>query len=348
MEDGLKWTILNHIFWVAQMKYQICKLCVTPAMPEKEVGVQMARPIKQGLEYFPLDVVMDDKVALIEAEHGIVGFGLLIKLFQKIYSEGYYYTWTEKEQLLFSKRVSVDRNKVNDIINDCLKWGVFHEELYNNFNILTSRGIQKRYLSAAYKRSTIELYKEFLLIDVSDRKNIVVTTIIDTENDISSDVCDSKSTQSKEKESKEKESKEKLQEGGSSSFSSHDELSATEENDNKDFKELAKLYQKCGFQVNGLTPQWLEEILKKYGFEWCRNAFIEADKRGKRTKKYVEGILDNWNKDGGMKLGGDSDGASSKDIEHIRGKIHGAKGKGPDLSHIGFKGTGEIDDSDLI
>ena len=42
----------------------------------------MARPIKSGLDYFPLDVDIDqdDKVAIIEAEHGMLGFGIVIKL----------------------------------------------------------------------------------------------------------------------------------------------------------------------------------------------------------------------------------------------------------------------------
>jgi hypothetical protein len=63
----------------------------------------MARPKKQGLEYFPLDVTMDDKVQLIEAKHGIIGFGILIKMYQKIYSEGYYYSWEEEQQFCRQK-----------------------------------------------------------------------------------------------------------------------------------------------------------------------------------------------------------------------------------------------------
>jgi uncharacterized protein YqkB len=162
----------------------------------------MARPTKQGLDYFPLDVVMDDKINLIEAEHGIVGFGLLIKLFQKIYSEDYFYPWTEKEQLLFSNRVSVDRNTVVSIVNDCIKWGIFNEHLYEKYKILTSKGIQTRYLNATYKRASVIFYQEYLLIDVSDRKNTVITSISDVRNPEITIVSDSKSTQSKVKKSK--------------------------------------------------------------------------------------------------------------------------------------------------
>ena len=79
----------------------------------------MARPIKEGLEYFPLDcdIDQDDKITLIEAQHGLIGFGIAIKLLMKIYNNSYFYEWTEKEQLLFSKRVNVNINEVNVVIN---------------------------------------------------------------------------------------------------------------------------------------------------------------------------------------------------------------------------------------
>ena len=40
----------------------------------------MARPQKAGIDYFPMDVDMDqdDKILLIEAEHGVEGFGILV------------------------------------------------------------------------------------------------------------------------------------------------------------------------------------------------------------------------------------------------------------------------------
>lgn len=41
----------------------------------------MARPRKQGLDYFPLvDIGQDDKVQFVESVHGPVGFAIVIKL----------------------------------------------------------------------------------------------------------------------------------------------------------------------------------------------------------------------------------------------------------------------------
>ena len=73
----------------------------------------MARQPKQGLDYFPLDVHTDDKIELLEAEHGLTGFAIYVKLLQKIYSEGYFYKIGEDELLLTARRLNVDINPLN-------------------------------------------------------------------------------------------------------------------------------------------------------------------------------------------------------------------------------------------
>lgn len=198
----------------------------------------MSRPNKEGLDYFNLNVNLDDKFELVEAKYGMQGFGIIIKLLQKIYKDyGYYYKWTETEQLLFSNKVSVDRKTVTSLVSDCIKWGLFNKILFNKYNILTSHGIQKRYASATYKRSCVEMLKEYLLVDVSDKKHIKITSlesidnlvyddkkpcycevsgdrksvsdVSDVRNSTTSIVSDVKSTQSKVKYSRVQESKEK-------------------------------------------------------------------------------------------------------------------------------------------
>lgn len=172
----------------------------------------MARPTKQGLDYFSLDTSIDSKLELFEAEHGLIGFGFIIKLFQKIYSNGYYYEWNEDEQLLFSKQINVDINQINVYINSAFKRKIFNEELYKKYKILTSRGIQKRFLEACRRRKQIEMIRQFVLIDFNspayqDFKNKIVyvsNNLINVDNN-SQNV--SNNSQSKVKEIKVKESK---------------------------------------------------------------------------------------------------------------------------------------------
>lgn len=165
----------------------------------------MARPIKEGLEYFPLDCDMDqnDKVVLIEAQHGVIGFSITIKLLMKIYKCGYFYMWTKKEQLLFSKRINVDVNKVNEIVNDLVEWKFFDERLYEDDEILTSKGIQERYLTATNRRQKVEILQRYLLLDdnsINSYSNLVIVS----DNEVSQLINDNIGTQSKVKERKEK------------------------------------------------------------------------------------------------------------------------------------------------
>ena len=155
----------------------------------------MARPIKNGLDYFPMDVDTDDKFELIEAKHGIVGFGVVVKLFQRIYKAGYYLDWTEDRLLIFKKSINVDINIVSDIINDCLRYKIFDEELFKQYNILSSSGIQKRYLQACDRRKSLELVKEYIIVYINS-----INADINWQN-----VDDN--TQSKGKKSKGKKSK---------------------------------------------------------------------------------------------------------------------------------------------
>jgi len=158
----------------------------------------MSRLLKQGLDYFFLNVETDDKVELIEAKHGIAGFGILIKLFQKIYKEGYYINWNEDSLLLFSKRINVDRNKVNDVINDFFVYNLLNETLYNKYNILTSYGIQTRYLNAVDRRKDVKLIRKYIVVDINQ-----INANINWIND-------DKSTQSRVEESRVEESRQKL------------------------------------------------------------------------------------------------------------------------------------------
>ena len=171
----------------------------------------MARPTKTGLDYFPVDTHMEDKVKLIEAKHGLEGFGLLIKLYQKIYNNGYYINWQEENILLFSSDVHVDINRVNNIINDCLHWEIFNKELFENYSILTSHGIQLRFTEATKRRTKVEVIEEYNLLkndEINGNTVFVNISPVNADNN-SENVNDNE--QSKVKESKANKSKEQLQ-----------------------------------------------------------------------------------------------------------------------------------------
>jgi hypothetical protein len=162
----------------------------------------MARPKKTGLEYFPLDVVLGDDVELLEAECGLAGFAILVKLWQKIYANGYYIEWEEDNVLLFSRKINTDLTVVNDVINRCFKRNLFSQELYFTHRILTSKGIQKRYLQAckSARRQNYDIEKAY---DLVNTEKTGVNSEETTDNEGKPPV---ESTQSKVKKSKGKES----------------------------------------------------------------------------------------------------------------------------------------------
>lgn len=161
--------------------------------------------MKSGLEFFPLDCQLDDKLELIEAEFGVTGFAVIVKLWQKIYaSDGYYCEWTKEVALLFGRRNGLSGNVVSEIVSSALKRGIFSKELYDKYSILTSNGIQKRYLEATSRRKKVLVKKEYLLVtDTQNYKNVDISS----KNVNISKENVNKKEQSRVKESKVKQSK---------------------------------------------------------------------------------------------------------------------------------------------
>ncbi|MCM1220629.1 MAG: DUF4373 domain-containing protein [Lachnospiraceae bacterium] len=164
----------------------------------------MARQSKVGLDYFDLDCQLGEKVRLIQAEFGLKGFAVVVKLYQKIYGElGYYCEWSEDSLLLFMSENGVpsdSKNLIREIVSACIRRGIFSERLFNEFGILTSSGVQERYLNATSRREKVELKKEYLLISVGEKnKNAVINSVNADRNSVN----DSRNSQSREEKSKE-------------------------------------------------------------------------------------------------------------------------------------------------
>ena len=162
----------------------------------------MARPLKEGVDYFSLDCYMDDKIKMIQAEFGLKGFAIVVKLRQTIYREhGYYCEWNEEKKLLFASEEGADCGPglINEIVQACIRRDIFSKKLFDKYQILTSRGIQKRYLSITAKRKKAEMKKEYSLVEVAHN------SINDDNNRVNvgkNQVNSVDNTQSKVKESK--------------------------------------------------------------------------------------------------------------------------------------------------
>lgn len=123
---------------------------------------------KSGIDYFPLDVALDAKFELIEAEFGLTGFGVVVHLLQEIYGkEGYYIEWTEEVALLFARKVGLGGSVVSEIIEASIRRGMFDKEKYDKYHVLTSKGVQKRYFEAVSRRKVLSVDYNILLVNVA-------------------------------------------------------------------------------------------------------------------------------------------------------------------------------------
>lgn len=159
----------------------------------------MARPVKEGLDYYPLnaDFMSDIKVRRLIRSFGSKSIGVVIALLGMIYGDkGYYILLNDDVAFIISEQTLEDEDLVNQIINKLIEIEFFDKNLYEKHRILTSKGIQKRFISATERRKDVNLITKYNLVNV--------------DNNSSSDVVNvGNNQQRKEKKSKVKKSKEK-------------------------------------------------------------------------------------------------------------------------------------------
>lgn len=228
--------------------------------------------MKSGIDYFPLDVNMDEKVELIEAEFGLTGFAILVKLLQRIYGgEGWYVEWTNEVALLFAKRVGAGGSVVSEIVEALIKRGIFDKTLYDKYHILTSAGIQRRYFEAVSRRKNVKVKAEYLLVNATDFLSDV--------DILSENVCTNKKNADILKQSKVEKSK---------VYNTHNartregELSQSE---GEGLKELPSLNSKeFQEQFNAFTQRWsiavdsFSPLIRDFDFDKLSHAYERSGK----------------------------------------------------------------------
>lgn len=136
----------------------------------------MARPIKQGLSYFPFDVSFfsDRKVRKIIRGCGPGSPTILICLLCNIYEDqGYYILWDEELPFDIADTVGVSEGAVKELIKKAVDVDFFDKEMFEKEHILTSRGIQSRFIESTRKRKDVTIKKEYWIISGDNSVNDV-------------------------------------------------------------------------------------------------------------------------------------------------------------------------------
>lgn len=259
----------------------------------------MARPTRQGVDYFPLDIHLDDKFKFIQIKYGLEGFAAVIKLMQKIYSYGYWYQWEEDEVLIFAHENNIDKDVLLQIVQESIERDIFDKELYDKYSILTSRGIQKRYKEIVRRRKDVEVVEEYLLVDNNFGVN---ANIVPTQCKHS----DGKSTQSKVEESRVEKSKEEEE----------------EERILEKQTPIKKIYGE--FSKVKLLDEEYNKLLEKLGKDISDDLIVRLDSykasTGKTYKSDYATIL-NWSRKEPIKKADKTKGSSNPFLEMMQDEI---------------------------
>lgn len=171
----------------------------------------MARPVKEGLDYFPLyvDIFEDEKIEAISGEFGIKGEIIVVKLLCAIYKKGYFILWSDLIIAQMLKRLpGISKDLLNNVVERLVLWEFFDKDLFHSAGILTSEQIQENFFEATKRRKspkpTLYVLDKFLENDNSI-KNYVNGVNVDI-NTQAKGVNVDINTQSKVKESKVKDS----------------------------------------------------------------------------------------------------------------------------------------------
>lgn len=188
----------------------------------------MGRPVKKGLVYFynDVDFYQDIKIRKLIRRKGGQAATVYHILLCEIYRQGYYLQWDADIPFLIMEVCGFDETYIKDVIDYCIQVGLFDKNLYEEDGVLTSIGIQERYLAAgkdakrkvgkdlpyllvSIEKPTLTCYDEDILSSSpskSDKDISSEETIVNSEETIVNgeemSVNSEKSTQRKEKERK--------------------------------------------------------------------------------------------------------------------------------------------------
>ena len=202
----------------------------------------MARSPKRGIEYSAWDTDIfenDTKIdALIDAQ-GWIGFSIYFYLCQRAYaSDGYFYRWGFANAPTTARKMGggIGSGTVKEVVLACLRIGLFDNRLFDDakgVGVLTSRGIQRRYVEAIQKRAFKTVDKEYWLLDQDESKGIRflpektdslpenADSLPDNSDSLPENAHKSKVKESKVKESKVEESRGKEGKGAAAPSAPH-------------------------------------------------------------------------------------------------------------------------------
>ena len=252
----------------------------------------MARPRKDGLDYFPLDVnfLSDLKIKKIIRAYGAQAVAVVMSVLTTIYRDnGYFANYDEDLIFIIADELKLEDGYVKDVIEKLIEVDFLSKEQKEKNNILTSIGIQERYLKVCERRVKKKLNSTYNLIN--DSSNELPKTESTPKESFckqkphSTGVNDDDNPQSKVKESKVNKSKEKVNK-------------TTSSGEQTDLEKLLEIYQENFGVANSIVQIDLQNTLETFEKELIIESFKLSVGKDKPFS-YMRGIWNKW-KDNGI------------------------------------------------
>lgn len=242
----------------------------------------MARPVKEGLSYFPFDVdfFSDRKIKILKSRYGADGITLYMYLLCEVYKSNGYYLETDDDFLyIISDDLNMSYEKIRQIMNFLLERSLFDDTLFKSDKVLTSIGIQRRFQEAIKSRASkrnVEITK-FWLLEKNETQSFIKVNLNTNKSENNSNKSENNSSKSEINDTKKsKVNKNKVKES-------------------KVDNNIFFVYENCGFgTINNFTKEQLEVLVNDFSFEWTKEALEIATTNGARNLKYVQRVLENW------------------------------------------------------
>ncbi|MXI84956.1 DUF4373 domain-containing protein [Lactobacillus paracasei] len=227
----------------------------------------MARPVKEGLDYFPFDVdfATNEKTEAITGEFGPKGVLIFIYLLAAIYRKGYYLEWTELAKNQLVNRVSGATGElVGLVVKRLTEYGTFNKDLFLSDNVLTSQRIQETFTDATKRRKSQKPTLYWINADNNSSSNGVNADI---------------NTQRKVKESKVNKNK------------------TDSQADVRVHENARLLWQNVWGFPNAIATQDLEEWIGNFGDDlvcWVIKYAARKDVKAKGADRYLAKVFDGY------------------------------------------------------
>lgn len=250
----------------------------------------MARPYKQGLLYFPVDVDFfeERRIKSLKLRYGGNGIMFFIYLLTEIYRNGYYIIWDKDSIENAMEDLRLKENAVLQMMEYLATRSLLiRGTLDGSVTTLSSHGIQKRYQEAVKSlKRDVYVYKEIWLLKDEETAAFIKFTHFE-----------------------DKSGKNGSKSGGNPGKSGENPVNKIkqnkikENNNNYNIPETGIFEKSFGYPPSDVEKTMLLSLLSNHDKEIVEYAFFQASQNNRKTLGYVKGVLNNLDKAGVRGMG---------------------------------------------